>query len=114
LPPSQPSLSDLSISSVTDSIKRASLATQIQVATEQKARAEALYELAILDPLTGLYNRRFGEDYLRTEIAHIERTGDPLAVILLDHSSFKNINDRLGRSAGDLVLQEFARRLKKA
>jgi diguanylate cyclase (GGDEF)-like protein len=93
---------------------RRHLATQIQVATEQKVRADTLYELAILDPLTGLYNRRFGEEYLRTEIERSKRTGDPLAVVLLDLNNFKSINDRHGHFAGDLVLKELARRLKKA
>jgi diguanylate cyclase (GGDEF)-like protein len=93
---------------------RVHLATQLQAVTEQKVRADTLYELAILDPLTGLYNRRFGEDYLRTEIARSERTGDPLAVVLLDLNDFKSINDRHGHFAGDLVLKEFAHRLKKA
>ena len=41
------------------------LSSQIEVATEQRVRAEAFYELAILDPLTGLYNRRFSEEHLR-------------------------------------------------
>ena len=90
------------------------LSSQIEVATEQRVRAEALYELAILDPLTGLYNRRYSEEHLRTEIASAERRGDPLIVLLLDLDNFKDINDRLGHAAGDLVLKEFARRLSKA
>jgi diguanylate cyclase (GGDEF)-like protein len=70
--------------------------------------------LAILDPLTGLYNRRFSEERLRNEIARADRHGDPLIVIILDLDNFKTINDRYGHSAGDLVLKEFARRLSKA
>jgi diguanylate cyclase (GGDEF)-like protein len=95
-------------------VLRSHLAKQIEVATEQRVRADALYELAILDPLTSVYNRRFGEQYLRTEIARSERTGNPLAVVLLDLNDFKSINDRHGHIAGDLILQEFAHRLKKA
>ena len=90
------------------------LSSQIEVATEQRVRAEAFYELAILDPLTGLYNRRFSGERLKTEIASAERRGDPLIVLLLDLDNFKDINDRFGHSAGDLVLTEFARRLSKA
>jgi diguanylate cyclase (GGDEF)-like protein len=89
------------------------LSSQMEVATEQRVRAEAFYELAILDPLTGLYNRRFSEEKLRTEIARADRCGNPLVVILLDLDNFKDINDRYGHSAGDLILQEFARRLSK-
>jgi diguanylate cyclase (GGDEF)-like protein len=89
------------------------LSSQIEVATEQRVRAETFYELAILDPLTGLYNRRFGEEHLLRQIASAERRGDPLIVLLLDLDDFKGINDRFGHAAGDLVLKEFARRLNK-
>jgi diguanylate cyclase (GGDEF)-like protein len=90
------------------------LSGQMELATEQRVRAEALYELAILDPLTDLYNRRFGEERLRTEIARANRHGDPLIVMALDLDNFKAINDRYGHSVGDLVLKEFARQLSKA
>jgi diguanylate cyclase (GGDEF)-like protein len=90
------------------------LSNQIEVATEQRVRAEALYELAIIDPLTGLYNRRFSEEHLRKEIASALRRGDPLIVLLLDLDNFKATNDRFGHAAGDLVLKEFSRRLNKA
>ena len=90
------------------------LSSQIEVATEQRVRAEALYELAILDPLTDLYNRRFSEERLKLEIASAKRRGSPLSVLLLDLDNFKRINDRFGHSAGDLILKEFARRLNKA
>jgi two-component system cell cycle response regulator len=89
------------------------LSDQMEVATEQRVRAEAFYELAILDPLTGLYNRRFSEEKLRTEIASADRRGNQLVVLLLDLDNFKDINDRYGHSAGDFVLQEFARRVSK-
>ena len=90
------------------------LSSQIEVATEHRVRAEALYELAILDPLTGLYNRRFSEERLRAEIVRADRHRVPLIVILFDLDNFKQINDRFGHSAGDEVLKEFARHLNKA
>ena len=90
------------------------LSTQMEIATEQRVRAETFYELAILDPLTGLYNRRFTEERLRTEIARADRHGNPLIAMVLDLDDFKGINDHYGHSAGDLVLKEFARRLSKA
>jgi diguanylate cyclase (GGDEF)-like protein len=89
------------------------LAGQIEITTQQKVRAETFYELAILDPLTGLYNRRFSDERLRAEILRAERNHLPLIVILLDLDDFKQINDRFGHPAGDLVLKEFARRLSK-
>jgi diguanylate cyclase (GGDEF)-like protein len=90
------------------------LAGQIEITTEQRVRAETLYELAILDPLTGLYNRRHCEERLKAEIARADRYGLPLIVILFDTDKFKLINDRFGHPAGDVALKEFARRLGKA
>jgi diguanylate cyclase (GGDEF)-like protein len=90
------------------------LSNQMEVVTEQRVRAQALYELAILDPLTNLYNRRFSEERLRTEIARADRFGNPLIAMVLDLDDFKGINDRYGHAAGDFVLKEFARRLSKA
>ena len=92
---------------------RNNLSSQMEIATEQRVRAEAFYELAILDPLTGLYNRRFSEEHLRIEMARADRSGTPLVVLLLDLDNFKGINDGYGHSVGDLVLKEFARRLGK-
>jgi diguanylate cyclase (GGDEF)-like protein len=90
------------------------LAGQIEIATEQRVRAEAFYELATLDPLTGLYNRRYSEARLAAEIKRAERHAAPLIVILFDLNHFKRTNDYLGHSAGDLALREFAGRLNKA
>lgn len=87
---------------------------QVRIAAEQRARADALYELAILDPLTGLYNRRFGEEYLQREMFRAARSGAPLMLVVFDLNDFKNVNDSHGHMAGDAVLKEFASRLKKA
>ncbi len=67
----------------------------------------------MIDPLTGLYNRRFAEQRLATEVARSERRGHPLTVLTLDLNNFKEINDTYGHPAGDQVLQEFASRLNK-
>jgi diguanylate cyclase (GGDEF)-like protein len=81
---------------------------------QTRVRTDNVYELAVLDPLTGLYNRRFVEDRLRTEITRVERHGDPLMVLVLDLDDFKKINDHFGHAAGDLVLKEVAHRIRKA
>jgi diguanylate cyclase (GGDEF)-like protein len=93
---------------------RQRLGQQLQTAITQRQRADKFYGLAILDPLTGLYNRRYGEECLRKEIARAERQNYDLAVIVLDLDHFKEINDQFGHAAGDLVLREFASRLKRA
>ena len=90
------------------------LAEQIKTATEQRARAERFYRLSILDPLTGLYNRRFGERRLDEDVSRAATTGGPLLLVSLDFDRFKAINDQHGHAAGDKVLQEFARRLRRA
>ena len=93
---------------------RNSLAEQLEIAVKQRIRVDKLYGLSILDPLTRLHNRRFGEERLQEEIARAERNGDPLAVVILDLDCFKEINDQFGHAAGDVALKEFSRRLRKA
>lgn len=93
---------------------RQRLGQQMQTAITQRQRADKFYGLAILDPLTGLYNRRYGEECLRKEIARAEKQNYDLAVIVLDLDHFKAINDRFGHAAGDIVLREFANRLRRS
>ena len=80
---------------------------------EKQDHSYILRNLAMVDSLTGLYNRRFAEQRLTTEVARSERKGHPLTVMTLDLNNFKEINDTHGHPAGDLVLQEFASRLNK-
>ena len=80
---------------------------------EKQGHSDLLRNLAMVDPLTGLYNRRFAEQRLAAEVARSERKGHPLTVLTLDLNSFKQINDTFGHPAGDQVLQEFAARLNK-
>jgi diguanylate cyclase (GGDEF)-like protein len=78
---------------------------------EKQDHYSILRNLAMIDPLTGLYNRRFAEQRLAAEVARSERRGHPLTVLTLDLNNFKEINDTYGHPAGDQVLQEFASRL---
>jgi diguanylate cyclase (GGDEF)-like protein len=78
---------------------------------EKQGHSDLLRNLAMVDPLTGLYNRRFAEQRLAAEVARSERKGHPLTVLTLDLNKFKEINDTYGHPAGDLVLQEFAAHL---
>src|ERR1700726_4769321 len=78
---------------------------------EKQDHSYILRNLAMIDPLTGLYNRRFAEQRLAAEVARSERRGHPLTVLTLDLNNFKEINDTYGHPAGDQVLQEFASRL---
>jgi two-component system cell cycle response regulator len=69
-------------------------------------------ELAITDPLTGLFNRRYMESHVGTLIDRSAARGKSLSVLILDVDYFKSINDSFGHDAGDDVLREFAERLK--
>jgi diguanylate cyclase (GGDEF)-like protein len=63
---------------------------------------------ALVDPLTGLPNRRVAEGALETELSRAGRFDEPLAMIMSDLDDFKQINDRWGHPFGDVVLREFA------
>jgi diguanylate cyclase (GGDEF)-like protein len=78
---------------------------------ELQRQSEALELLSITDGLTRLYNHRYFQEQLSREIARCERSGEPLALILLDIDNFKQLNDKYGHSAGDAVLREVARRM---
>ena len=81
---------------------------------DQQNRAEELHEMALFDPLTGLYNRRMAEQRLAEEMARAQRSNYSLIVLCLDLNDFKKTNDRYGHLAGDVLLREFARRIQKA
>ncbi|MFZ0819579.1 MAG: GGDEF domain-containing protein [Candidatus Acidiferrales bacterium] len=93
---------------------RRQLSEQLQAMGRLRIRAEEFHRLATIDPLTGLYNRRFAEQRLAAEAARSQRYGHPLTVISFDLNNFKMINDRHGHPAGDDVLKAFADRLNSA
>ena len=69
-------------------------------------------ELAVTDPLTGLYNRRHMDSQLNIHVNNAASRGKPVSVLLIDVDFFKPINDTHGHDVGDRVLQELALRLK--
>ncbi len=93
---------------------RNQIADQFESLTRVETLTNEVYKLAALDQLTGLYNRRSGEMRLGEEIARTVRHGRPLTVLLLDLDGLKQVNDRLGHAAGDLLLKRFAERLQRA
>jgi diguanylate cyclase (GGDEF)-like protein len=93
---------------------RNQLADQIQSLAKVESLASEVYKLAALDQLTGLYNRRSGEQRLGQEISRAQRHGRPLTVLLIDLDGLKQINDTYGHAAGDLLIKTFAERLQRA
>jgi diguanylate cyclase (GGDEF)-like protein len=73
---------------------------------------EILRNQSLHDSLTGLYNRRYLEEFLTKEIHLTQRNNTHLAVVMIDIDHFKLFNDKYGHEAGDLVLQEFAKFLQ--
>jgi two-component system cell cycle response regulator len=70
-------------------------------------------ELALVDPLTGLNNRRFLESHLATMLDQAQRRRAPLSLMIFDIDHFKRVNDTHGHDCGDEVLKGFADRLRR-
>jgi diguanylate cyclase (GGDEF)-like protein len=82
--------------------------------TEMELERRELLDLANLDPLTRVCNRRKLQEILAEETVRAGRYATPLAVVMLDIDHFKAINDTHGHDAGDAVLVELAARLGRA
>jgi diguanylate cyclase (GGDEF)-like protein len=70
-----------------------------------------LHTQAVTDSLTHLLNRRYLSEFLPREVIRARRSGDSLAVLMIDLDHFKRFNDTFGHDAGDLVLKEVAQLL---
>ncbi len=91
-----------------------SVCNVLAILFETKKLEEELRTRAITDVLTGLKNRRALVESLEQSISRAKRNKTKLSVLFLDLNRFKPINDTYGHDAGDCVLKETARRLKKA
>jgi len=78
-----------------------------------RTRLEESVELSIIDPLTGLHNRRYMEGHLKTLVGEALASGRALSILLADIDHFKNVNDTWGHDSGDVVLKEFSARLRR-
>jgi len=70
-------------------------------------------KMAVIDPLTGLYNRRYALQHLATISDRAQSEGQPFSILMMDLDEFKSVNDLYGHAAGDDVLCEFSRRLQE-
>jgi two-component system, cell cycle response regulator len=80
----------------------------------EEAFQRRMYEAAVRDPLTGIYNKRYFVDRLRGEYAYSVRHTVPLSLLLFDIDHFKRINDTYGHPAGDTVLKHLAQVVSRA
>lgn len=81
--------------------------TEYYASVARKAEDELAY-LATIDPLTGLFNRRHMLRMVDLELARLNRSGKPAALVMADLDDFKRINDRLGHECGDDALKRIA------
>jgi diguanylate cyclase (GGDEF)-like protein len=88
------------------------LALRAGPAIENARRFREARQLADLDALTGLHNRRYFHETLAREVARAHRYDRKLGLIVFDLDDFKAINDRIGHLAGDSVLAEAAERIR--
>ena len=83
-----------------------------EVAARRKAEEE-LYIASIMDPLTGIFNRRFILGRLDVKCKEYRHTGSDFSVTIIDLDFFKKFNDTYGHLAGDFILREFATIMKE-
>jgi two-component system cell cycle response regulator len=98
----------------------AELGLRIKAQRHQKRVADRLrdtmrdgLQAAVIDPLSGLYNRRYAISHLKRVAEQAAQSGKPFAVMIADIDHFKLVNDRHGHAAGDAVLIEVANRLRQ-
>jgi diguanylate cyclase (GGDEF)-like protein len=81
---------------------------------ETKRLMESLKDSTLRDPMTGLNNRRFLEEYVETLVASVQRKHAHAAILMLDLDYFKMVNDTYGHDAGDAVLKALSTVLKQS
>ena len=84
----------------------------VDLVSELEEREAAAQHLALHDQLTSLANRALLEDRLSQALTRYRRTGEQVALLMLDLDRFKQVNDTLGHNAGDKLVQEVGERLK--
>jgi diguanylate cyclase (GGDEF)-like protein len=93
-----------------ETIRQANNQLQVQL-DANKLLQEELREQVIRDPLTGLYNRRYLNEFMEHELARAVRERYSVCFVMIDIDHFKKVNDTFGHDAGDLVLRKLATQL---
>ena len=83
---------------------------QLQETLEETSRSLAVLDMT--DPLTGAFNKKKTDSEIKREMERSRRYGRPLSLVMLNIDGFRGLNDKLGRAAGDRVLEEVGRILR--
>lgn len=83
-------------------------------AVSQLQLLRTLFARSVIDPLTGVFNRRSGEELIALQLALARRHGYPLALAFVDLDDFKQVNDTAGHAAGDRLLEQTAQAWRTA
>ena len=81
---------------------------------ETKLLMDTLRESALRDPMTGLHNRRYLQEFTEKLVASAVRRGNKIGLIMCDLDYFKQVNDTYGHSVGDIVLKETALKIRQS
>jgi diguanylate cyclase (GGDEF)-like protein len=79
-----------------------------------RQQAETFAQAAVIDPVSGLFNRRYFHDRLQQELQRAQRHKMPVALLMVDLDDFKAVNDRFGHIAGDTVIRDVADILRRS
>jgi len=88
------------------------VAEQLALALGNARLRESLRRQSVLDPLTGLFNRRHFDAALKRELARARRKNVSVSLVLVDIDHFKRVNDGFGHAVGDAVLRTIAQQLR--
>lgn len=94
-------------------LRNANQLLQLQIERVEMLQ-EQLQELAVRDPLTELYNRRYLQEALALELTHPERSNLSTAILMMDSDHLKIINDKYGHKAGDDFLVYISKEIQKS
>ena len=74
----------------------------------QLIRGEVAEKMSLIDPMTEVFNRRYLDEIIPTEVSRADRLGAPFSLLMLDLDNFKSVNTRFGHLVGDQILKEVA------
>ncbi len=102
------------------SVCKAEVGHRCEMLLQQKRKLDKFHttvkdglKAAVTDPLTGLYNRRYADPYLKALAEKTQQAGQEFAIMMIDIDHFKAVNDTHGHATGDAILRTLAARLRK-